>query len=145
MTIFYCLSFETPQTWKARSPYLYYTRNRVAQLYPQALGSLFVASYDSQGYGGHSQINLTAVPFRCPVYRLKTDRVLNTAPNTSSTIVVSSRTFIIASAYVVAETFLQSRCLAMAGGLGCYNLAINVPSGSPIPAFSRYVTLVMKP
>jgi hypothetical protein len=26
-------------------------RNRVAQLYPQALGSLFVTSYDSQGYG----------------------------------------------------------------------------------------------
>jgi hypothetical protein len=27
-------------------------RNRVARLYPQPLGSLFVASYDSQGYGG---------------------------------------------------------------------------------------------
>jgi hypothetical protein len=27
-------------------------RNRVAQLYPQALGSLFVASYDSQNHGG---------------------------------------------------------------------------------------------
>jgi hypothetical protein len=27
-------------------------RNRVAQLYLQALGSLFVASCDSQGYGG---------------------------------------------------------------------------------------------
>jgi hypothetical protein len=27
-------------------------RNRVAQLYTRALGSLFVASYDSQGYGG---------------------------------------------------------------------------------------------
>jgi hypothetical protein len=27
-------------------------RNRVAQLYPRALGSLFIASYDSQGYGG---------------------------------------------------------------------------------------------
>jgi hypothetical protein len=27
-------------------------RNRVVQLYPQALGSLSVASYDSQGYGG---------------------------------------------------------------------------------------------
>jgi hypothetical protein len=27
-------------------------KNRVAQLYPQALGSLFVISYDSQGYGG---------------------------------------------------------------------------------------------
>jgi hypothetical protein len=24
----------------------------MAQLYPQALGSLYVASYDSQGYGG---------------------------------------------------------------------------------------------
>jgi hypothetical protein len=27
-------------------------KNRVSELYPQALGSLFVASYDSQGYGG---------------------------------------------------------------------------------------------
>jgi hypothetical protein len=27
-------------------------RNRVAQIYPEALGSLFVASYDSLGYGG---------------------------------------------------------------------------------------------
>jgi hypothetical protein len=27
-------------------------RNRVARLYPQALGFLTVASYDSQGYGG---------------------------------------------------------------------------------------------
>jgi hypothetical protein len=34
------------------SPVFISPRNRVAQLYPQALGSLFVASYDSQGYGG---------------------------------------------------------------------------------------------
>jgi hypothetical protein len=27
-------------------------RNRIAQLYTQALGSLFVTSYESQGYGG---------------------------------------------------------------------------------------------
>jgi hypothetical protein len=27
-------------------------RNRLAQLYPQALGSIFVAIYDSEGYGG---------------------------------------------------------------------------------------------
>jgi hypothetical protein len=27
-------------------------QNRMAWLYPQALGFLFVASYDSQGYGG---------------------------------------------------------------------------------------------
>jgi hypothetical protein len=40
-------------------------RSRVAQLYPQAVGSLFVASYDSQGYGGgirtrfHTRFNST--------------------------------------------------------------------------------------
>jgi hypothetical protein len=28
------------------------TRNRVARLYPQALGSLLVSYYDLQGYGG---------------------------------------------------------------------------------------------
>jgi hypothetical protein len=28
------------------------TRNRVTQLYPQALGFLFVSSYSSQDYGG---------------------------------------------------------------------------------------------
>jgi hypothetical protein len=33
-------------------------RNRVAQLYPQALGSLFVASYDSQGSGGANGTHL---------------------------------------------------------------------------------------
>jgi hypothetical protein len=33
-------------------PVIISPRNRVAQLYPQALGSLFVASYDSQSYGG---------------------------------------------------------------------------------------------
>jgi hypothetical protein len=35
-------------------------KNRVAQLYPQALGSLFVASYDSQGYGGDIRNRLHA-------------------------------------------------------------------------------------
>jgi hypothetical protein len=34
------------------SPVFTSPRNRVAQLYPQALGSRFVASYDSQGYSG---------------------------------------------------------------------------------------------
>jgi hypothetical protein len=27
-------------------------RNRVAQLYPEALAALFIATYDSHGYGG---------------------------------------------------------------------------------------------
>jgi hypothetical protein len=41
-------------------------RNRVAQLYPQVLGSLFFASYYSQGYGGsirprlHTRIELSS-------------------------------------------------------------------------------------
>jgi hypothetical protein len=35
-------------------------RNRVAPLYFQELGSLFVASYDSQGYGGDRRIQLHA-------------------------------------------------------------------------------------
>jgi hypothetical protein len=32
--------------------------NRVAQLYPQALGSLFIASYNSQGYSGGIQTRI---------------------------------------------------------------------------------------
>jgi hypothetical protein len=51
MIVFVCLRLETPSTWRARSPYSYPPRNRVVWLYPQALGSLFVASRDSQGYG----------------------------------------------------------------------------------------------
>jgi hypothetical protein len=37
---------------EGQAPVFISPRNRVAQLYPQALGSHFVASYDSQGYGG---------------------------------------------------------------------------------------------
>jgi hypothetical protein len=47
MTIFYCVIFETPATWRARFQYLY-----PAQLYPRTLGSLFIASYDSESCGG---------------------------------------------------------------------------------------------
>jgi hypothetical protein len=51
MTIFYCLKFKTPQTWRARSPYPPPpSRNIVTLLYPQAQGSLFIPSYDLQGY-----------------------------------------------------------------------------------------------
>jgi hypothetical protein len=39
-------------------PVFIYLRNRVAQLYPQALGFLFVASYDSQGYRGGNRPRL---------------------------------------------------------------------------------------
>jgi hypothetical protein len=40
------------RTWSSRFPYLYTPppRNRVVRLYPQALGFLFFASYDSQAF-----------------------------------------------------------------------------------------------
>jgi hypothetical protein len=40
----------------------------VAQLYPQALGSLFVSSYDSQGYGADIK-HQERVTLRLAVYR----------------------------------------------------------------------------
>jgi hypothetical protein len=39
-------------TWEDQVSVFMFPSDRVAQLYPQAPGSLFVASYDSQGYGG---------------------------------------------------------------------------------------------
>jgi hypothetical protein len=52
MTIFYCLRFEPPPNLEEQAPVFIFPKNRMAQLYPQALGSLFFASYDPQGYGG---------------------------------------------------------------------------------------------
>jgi hypothetical protein len=52
MTTFYCLRFDTPTTWKGQVPVFISPRSRVARMYPQAPVSLFVASYDSQGYSG---------------------------------------------------------------------------------------------
>jgi hypothetical protein len=46
------VSSETPPTCRARSPVFISPRNKVSQLYPRALDSLFLASYDSEGYGG---------------------------------------------------------------------------------------------
>jgi hypothetical protein len=41
-----------PQPGGGQVPVCISPRNRVDQVYPRALGSLYVASYDSQGYGG---------------------------------------------------------------------------------------------
>jgi hypothetical protein len=51
VTIFYCLIWDCPNL-EGEVPIFIAPRNRLAQLYPLALGSLFVASYVSQGYGG---------------------------------------------------------------------------------------------
>jgi hypothetical protein len=49
--IFYCPNFCDSPNLEGQIPVFISLRNKVAQLYPRALGSLFVASYDSQGYG----------------------------------------------------------------------------------------------
>jgi hypothetical protein len=59
VTIFYCLKFDTHPTGGPGSR-IYISQEPVAQLYPQALGSLFVASYDSQGLGGRIRTRLHA-------------------------------------------------------------------------------------
>jgi hypothetical protein len=56
MTIFYCLKLETPPSWRARSPYLHPPGIGWSSYTPKALGSFFVASYDSQGYGGKYEL-----------------------------------------------------------------------------------------
>jgi hypothetical protein len=52
VTTFYCPKFQTPSNVEGQLPVFISPRKRVAQLYPQALGSFFFASYDWQDYGG---------------------------------------------------------------------------------------------
>jgi hypothetical protein len=68
-------------------------RNRVAQLYPPALGSLFVASYDLQGYGGgirtrfHMGTNYQLITHFYSLRSLGMDRLKNIASNHFSIVV----------------------------------------------------------
>jgi hypothetical protein len=69
--IFYCLICYSPNL-EGQVPIFISPRNRVVQLYPRALGSLFVASYDSQSYGGgiltHLHTGLQNVGTGLPAY-----------------------------------------------------------------------------
>jgi hypothetical protein len=74
VTIFYCLKFETLHL-EDQVPTFLSLGNRVAQLYPQSLCSLFAASYDSQVYGagirhrlhtGKSEISFTIGSYIAP-------------------------------------------------------------------------------
>jgi hypothetical protein len=51
MTATCCLVRDSPNL-EGQVPIFISSRNRVAQIYLRALGSLFVASYDSRGYSG---------------------------------------------------------------------------------------------
>jgi hypothetical protein len=57
MTIFYCLSPE-PLSLVGQVPIFISSRKRVDQFYAQALGSLFITTYSSQGYSGGIQTHL---------------------------------------------------------------------------------------
>jgi hypothetical protein len=63
MTTFCCLRFET-HNLEGQVPLFISPRNRVTRLYPQTLGSLFVSSYDSQGYGWGIRPHLYTKPYR---------------------------------------------------------------------------------
>jgi hypothetical protein len=49
MTIFYCLNFDTLPAWRAGSC-IYFPSEQGGPVIPPSLGSLFVASYNSQGH-----------------------------------------------------------------------------------------------
>jgi hypothetical protein len=65
MITFYSLIFQTPPTWRARSLYLYPPAIGWLSYIPRALSSLFVASCDSQGYGGgiRTRLHTGAIEF----------------------------------------------------------------------------------
>jgi hypothetical protein len=72
---------ESPNV-EGQVPVFMSTRNRMARLYPQALGSIFVASYDSQGCGGGTPTRLHAGPKKSSIVAsrsYRTDRVENTS------------------------------------------------------------------
>jgi hypothetical protein len=92
-------------------------RNKVAQLYLQALGSLFVASYDSQGYSG----GIWTSCCWSSLYNLGKHRVENTAFNSFP---------IVALRFVAAAKCLPRRCLVTTTSF-C----------STIPTFSHHVTI----
>jgi hypothetical protein len=65
-TILYCLIWDSPNL-EGQIPVFISPSNRVAQLYPRALGSLYVVSYDLQGYGG-GILTLNLPGGQVPVY-----------------------------------------------------------------------------
>jgi hypothetical protein len=97
-------------------PVIIFLRNRVTQLYPQTLGSLFAASYDSQGYGGGIRTCLHAGNEHSSASMLPSslgaDRKGNTAYDSSYSV-----------AYVYLYLFI-GRSLATAVSIGSVILAL---------------------
>jgi hypothetical protein len=119
---------------EGQGPVFISPRNRMARLYPQALCSLFIASYDSQGCGGGIRIRLlveralTEGSNYFSSYNLSKDRIENTLP----TFPLLSLVYLLLRLrnFISVETCFHSHCLERA-----------VSSGSTIPALSGHVTI----
>jgi hypothetical protein len=61
---YFTVSSETPPNLEGQIPVFISLRNRVASYTLRALGSLYVVSYDSQGYGG----GILTLEGQVPVY-----------------------------------------------------------------------------
>jgi hypothetical protein len=122
---------------EGQDPVFISPRNRVVQLYPQALGSVFVASYESQGYGGGNRRRLHKGTNPCykdiPVIYPGSDAMENTVfsyccrsmlPLTVSCLAnglgeehIRKHLFFCIIGYVCFQKCLLCRCLAMLGAI----------------------------
>jgi hypothetical protein len=66
---------------ESQVPVFTYSRNRMARLYTKALGCLFVASYDSQSYGGGIRTRLHTGMFLEIYVQYRVDKSLPPDPN----------------------------------------------------------------
>jgi hypothetical protein len=78
-TIFNCPNFLDSPYLEGQVPVLIYPRNRVAQLYPQALSFLSIVSYNSQGYGEGivTLLHMGYTGMTCCVYNSEVDQIGN--------------------------------------------------------------------
>jgi hypothetical protein len=93
MTTFYCLRFETPPTWST-GPRVYIPQKQGGSVIPQAMRSLSVAFYDSQGYGGgdsNPPPHSGGLVCYALTHKFEADRIQNPAPNSASTFCVRIR------------------------------------------------------
>jgi hypothetical protein len=89
LIIFHCLRFETPPTWRAKSPYLC-PQEQGDSVIPTGTRFFLIASYYSQGYGGgirtllHGGSHLLSKYSRQPsLYSFGTDRMEDTVSSSS--------------------------------------------------------------
>jgi hypothetical protein len=116
MTTFYCLIFEAPPNWRARSPYLYRPGTGWPSYAPRHWVPYLSSSTTRRVFEPASTHGLLAkLPLRLSLHIHGMNRIGNTAPNSSC---------IVACVSVAAGTCLSSRRLATA-----------VSYGSTIPAF----------